>query len=630
MKNAASTIGIDISDNGWTRPTEFPYLSNGVKAIDLETNDVGIQCNMGPGWCFKNAANSGRIIGVAIAHESGFRGYYPIGHDDGENFDQQVVFSWLRSVMSGGTVVMHNAGYDLGWLRSVGVHCLAPVFDTYIAATLAQWSSRKHNLDVVATSLGFSGKNKESLYIAAASRGISRDKIMSSLACLPPSAVGAYAEDDAIATLAIHAPLCAMIKRFKLEQVFDLETRVMRAVIAMRAQGVRTDLQGCSSLMTSLTAQVAEQIARVKYITGVDINIWHAESIAAALAQTGFKCQKTSYGRPSVTKELLTGLADLGNDVAAAVLAARQFDKALQFADSIRSHTIGGRIHAEFHALWTDKGGARTGRFSSSNPNLQNIPERNKATAQPIRRLFVPEDGCQWDCFDFASQEPRITVHWACHRKLPRAEDAREQYIRNNRHDFHQWAAGLFDRPRKQAKALFLGTVYCKGGASTCDELGLPTMWVVPPAWDSEVPEKTVGAVRVAGEKGAALRRAFDDELPFVRKLQRDCVQYAQNAKYICTVSGRRVPVSPGEEHKAINYMIQGSAADQMKLAISVCYETGYTPRLTVHDENNFCDLKNDAQRHEIREIMEHCADNWFSVPSAIDLESGPTWGDIA
>lgn len=630
MDTAASTIGIDIFDGSWVRPTEFPDLSDGVKAVDLETTDVGIQCNMGPGWCFKNAANSGRIIGVAVAHESGFRGYYPVAHNDGENFDPASVFSWLRDVVSGGTVVMHNAGYDLGWLRSVDVNVPVPVFDTYIAATLAQWNSRKHNLDVVATSLGFRGKNKEPLNVAAASRGIQRDKIMSRLADLPASAVGEYAEDDAVATLAIYEPLRALIEKFKLERVFDLETRVMRAVIAMRAAGVKTNLSGCCALMENLKALVAGQISKVTHITGVEINIWQAESIAAALTQTGFSCPKTQYGRPSVTKELLTGLADAGNDVATAVLAVRQYDKALQFADNIRSHTVNGRIHAEFHPLWTDSGGARTGRFSSSNPNLQNIPERNKATARPIRQLFIPEDGYQWDCFDFASQEPRITVHWACHRGLPRAEYAREQYRRDNRHDFHQWAAELFSRPRKQAKALFLGTVYCKGGASLCDELGLPTVWVVPPAWSTTVGPDTPGAVRIAGKKGSSLRRAFDDELPFVRKLQHDCIQYATAAKYIRTISGRRVPVSPGEEHKAINYLIQGSAADQIKRAIVACFEAGYTPRLTVHDENNFCDVENDAQRREIREIMEHCSDDWFSVPSSIDLESGPTWGDIA
>lgn len=628
----SSQISIDIFSSKWMAPTTFPDLSSGVKAIDLETNDIGIQTDIGPGWCFADDVLAGKIIGVAVAHESGFSGYYPIGHDCGDNFDADTVFAWLRHVTSSGRVVMHNASYDLGWLQRANV-TPAPsteIFDTYIASVLARWSSRHHNLDATAQDLGISGKNKDVLYTAASLQGISRDKIMSNLAKLPPSAVGVYAEADAVATLMIAPILRTLLSRHNLQQVFALETEIMRATIDMRFRGVRVDQSRCGKLISEFKHALADNLSEIKHLTGIDMSIWQADSVAQALAETGLQCPKTTMGHPSVTKEMLTGAAGCGNRVATLALSARAFDKAMQFVTNIRRCAVHDRIHAEFHPLWSDKGGARTGRFSSSNPNMQNIPSRDKEIAPLIRRLFLPEDGAQWDCFDFASQEPRITVHWACHKNLAKADDARQQYLRDNSHDFHAWAANLFSRPRKQAKALFLGTVYCKGGASLCDELGLPTIWVVPPRWDEEVPHDTDGAVRVAGAAGASLRRAFDDELPFVRGLQRACVEYAKREKHIKTISGRRVPIRSGEEHKAINYMIQGSAADQMKRAIVACRAAGYTARLTVHDDNNFCDLPNDAARAEVKEIMEHCTDDWFVVPSKIDLESGPTWGDIS
>lgn len=631
---ASSVHGIDVSHGvaNWTRPTEFPDLSSGVKAVDLETNDVGLQTKMGPGWCFRTPAASGYILGVAVAHENGFVGYYPVRHVGGDNFDEQAVFSWLRHVLSGGEIVMHNSMYDLGWLETVGVRPAAgvSVFDTYIAATLAQWNDRHHNLDTVAKSLGQTGKNKDSLYLAAATAGIDKKNIMDNLARLPAHAVGPYAEYDVRATLTIVEPLREMIARSKLERVFDLESRLVPALLEMRRRGVRVDQSKCGALIDQFRQRIASCTDEIRRITGVEIGLWQSSTIDAALAHTGFSCPKTDRGQSSVTRDVLQGLAASGNMIAEAIVTARAHDKACQFVENIRKHAVSGRIHAEFHPLWNDSGGARTGRFSSANPNLQNMPDRDKTTARPIRRLFLPEDGMQWDCFDFSSQEPRITVHWANHRKLPGADEALRQYQMDNSHDFHAWAANLFSQPRKLAKILFLGTVYGQGGAAMCDELNLPTVWVVPPRWGVEVECGTPGATRVAGAAGQALRDAFDVGVPFVRHLQRECSTWAKRNGFIRTISGRMVPVPKGVEHKAINYMIQGSAADQMKLAIVSCHASGYVPRITVHDDNNFCDLETESDRNTVREIMEHCSDDWFSVPSKIDLESGPTWGDVS
>lgn len=627
--------GILQMDSNWIRPSGFPDLSSGMKAVDIETHDLGLNMGLGPGWCFSEKKR-GHIVGISVYHESGFCGYYPIGHNIGENFSKDVVYRWLRNVMSNGTIIAHNAAYDLGWLSSVDVKpgSNAKVVDTYIASALAQWNDRKHDLDSVARRFGVDGKDKSSLYYAASLYKIDKDKIYANMANFLPEHVGPYAEADVAATFKIWQELSKLIDKFKLNTVFNLEMDVMHAVVAMRMLGVRINALKCIELKSQMNKKVNLCIDEITHKTGVKINPWNSESIAAALRVTGFECPKSRTGLTSATKEVLFGLSGLGNDVAKLILEARTSDKAAQFVENVENHAIpynskSGRIHAEFHPLWYDGGGARTGRFSSSNPNLQNLPARDENVAKAIRGLFLPEEGFLWDCFDFSSQEPRITVHWACHKNYEGAENARQQYLSNNNHDFHAWAAKLFSRPRKQAKALFLGKVYCKGGASMCDELGLPTIYVLPPNWDVEVPVGTKGAVRVAGQDGQRLIHAFDQELPFIKMLQMRCAEYARRTGYITTISGRRVPVRADDRHKAINYKIQGSAADQMKRAIVACHKAGYTPRITVHDENDFVDLPDDRARREVIDLMEHCCDDWFVVPAKVDAEQGENWGEI-
>lgn len=631
-------------DSSWTLPADFPDLSRGVKAVDVETRDVGLACKLGPGWAFNSNGRGygGELIGVSVAHESGFCAYLPFGHNSGEQFDSGRVLRWLRSVMSDGVVIMHNASYDLGWLRAYGVHPgnETVIFDTYIGAALVLWQNRYHNLDAVARRYGIQGKDKSLLREAAGVLEIPESQIMTKLAQLPPQLVGPYAEADALATLNIYSKLREDIIKDRCEQVFELETQVMLAMQEVRARGVRINESAIEESTSAMRGQVAELREFIKSETGIDPDPWRADQLEAAFNKIGVSCPRTGTGMPSITKEWLVGRS--GVKVAAAVLDLRVLDKGLQFIDSIKRHVVNGRIHAEFNSLWSESGGAKTGRFSSSSPNLQNIPARSDMIAKRIRDLFIPENGGQWDCFDFSSQEPRWTVHWAFLKGYTRAKEARDEYLRNNNHDFHAWASTLFGVPRKQAKALFLGTVYCKGGASTCDELNLPTIWVKPPQWDTPVDPGTEGAVRVAGDEGRRIRYAFNEELPFVRELQKHAEEVASANGFIRTVSGRRVPVKratidsktgqkrrDGEEHKAVNYLIQGSAAEQMKRAIVGCCRAGYIPRLSVHDESDFVDLDGDAARREVAEIMEHCCDDWTAIPAKVDLESGPAWGSL-
>ena len=124
---------------------------------------------------------------------------------------------------------------------------------------------------------------------------------------------------------------------------------------------------------------------------------------------------------------------------------------------------IKGRIHAEINQLRNAGGGTVTGRFSYQNPNLQQIPARNKDLGPKIRSLFIPEQGHKWGCFDYNQQEPRLVVHYASLYKLPSVYDVIDSYKEDNTADFHQTVADMADIPRSQAKTINLRIILWYG-----------------------------------------------------------------------------------------------------------------------------------------------------------------------
>ena len=127
-----------------------------------------------------------------------------------------------------------------------------------------------------------------------------------------------------------------------------------------------------------------------------------------------------------------------------------------------------GRIHCQFHST-----GTVTGRFSSSNPNLQQVPARDQELAPLIRQLFIPEEGEEWVCADYAQQEPRVLVHYASLKNIDSAITARDNYQKDERTDFHQMVADMAHIPRKQAKTINLALFYGMGQKKLAKELGL-------------------------------------------------------------------------------------------------------------------------------------------------------------
>ena len=347
---------INNIETEWSAPTEFPDLRNcKTIAIDLETRDDGIGAGKGPGW----ATNDGYVVGIAVA-AGDFHGYFPIRHANGPNLDLKMTLGWLQEQMAtpGITKVCHNAPYDIGWMRAEGINVQGPIIDTLIAAPLVDENRFSYRLDLLGKDYIGMRKDEKILKAAAAEWGIDPKAEMWKL---PARFVGGYGEQDAAMTLKLWDYLKGEIEKQDLWSVFDLETRVLPAVIDMRATGVRVDLDRAEQSRKILRSRKKELLSFVKDKTGVDVEVWAADSIKKVFDDLQLPYPRTEAGAPSFTKDFLK---DHPNEVAQTINKVREADKAdSTFIDSILKFEHNGRIHCEMHQLRSDDGGTVTGRF---------------------------------------------------------------------------------------------------------------------------------------------------------------------------------------------------------------------------------------------------------------------------
>lgn len=601
----------------WVMPDGYPDISHAREvAIDLETKDPNLK-NFGSGWPRKD----GHVIGVAVAVE-GQAWYFPIRHENGANFDAKQTLKWVAHICSvERDYIMHNAMYDLGWLYAEGIEVKGRIIDTMIVGALLDENRFSYALNALGRDYLNERKSEKDLYEAAEQFGVNAKAEMWKL---PAHFVGQYAEQDAALTLKLWNHFKGLILSEDIADIFDLETNVLKVVFEMRKKGVRVDIAKAEQLKEDLERQEKEVLQAVG---GGDIDIWAANSIAKAFDAKGLRYPKTEKTQaPSFTKNFL---ANHEHELPKAVVRARELNKArTTFIDTILKHNHNGRIHAEAHSLRSDDGGTVTGRFSYSNPNLQQVPARNAEIGPMIRGLFLPEEGQEWGAFDYSSQEPRLVVHYASLLKLQGAQEFADQYNVDAMTDFHQMAADIVGVPRKQAKDINLGLFYGMGKNKLAEQLGLDL------------------------DEAKELFSEYHGKVPFVQQLADYVVNRASKKGIIRTLLGRKCrfdkwePNSYGTfkpmsyedayaEHgpaikraftyKALNRLIQGSAADQTKAAMVALHKEGIVPLIQVHDELDIS-VPDRKTGDAIKEIMETCVD--MQIPSVVDAEYGPSWGE--
>jgi DNA polymerase I-like protein with 3'-5' exonuclease and polymerase domains len=610
----------------WNIPTEYPDLTKHKQiAVDLETCDPNLM-TLGPGWSRKD----GFIVGIAVA-AGDYQGYFPIRHENGHNLDPKMTMKWFKKQMATPDIdkIMHNATYDAGWLRAEGVEVQGRIIDTMIAAPLVDENRFSFSLNNLGRDYLGERKNETLLRAAAKEWGIDPKGEMWRL---PPKYVGSYAEQDAALTLRLYERLNIEIVKQELSHIFDLETSLIPLMVDMREKGVRVDLDKADRVRKDLRSKVRGYKAEIKRKTGIEIEPWASASVATVFDELGLEYPKTEAGSPSFTKHFLNAHP---NDVAQMIVKLREFDKAdSTFIDSIMRHEHKGRIHTEFHQLRSDDGGTVTGRFSSSNPNLQQFPARDPDIKKAIRGLFIPEEGEKWGSFDYSSQEPRLLVHFASsvpdRFKHNVVETIVDEYNSGDV-DLHQMVADLAGISRKEAKVVNLGIMYGMGVGKLSNQLD------------------------ITKEEAKELIYSHQSSVPFVKQLATMASQRAEEHGQIRTILGRKcrfhlweprtfgynkpLPLEEAKKqygnvgalkraftYKALNKLIQGSAADQTKKAMADCYAQGLKPLLTVHDELCFS-IENQEQAEQIVEIMETGLP--LNVPSKVDAELGDNWGEV-
>ena len=567
----------------WSPPIEYKDLSSATEiAIDLETRDDGINNGLGAGWAF----GKGEIIGMAVATE-GFSAYYPFGHLGGGNLIKEQVLKYMHDICAlPCRKIFHNASYDVGWLQSYGIKVNGEIVDTMIAGALLDENRYSYSLNALAKEYLGEMKVEKDLRDTALLYGVDPKQEMWKL---PSEAVGLYAQEDARLTYDLWQRMKHELNKQNLLTIWELERDLLPHLIEMRKRGIRVNEEGADKL-------------------GIEYP----------------RTQKSN--EPSFTQQWLM---DDTNDISKLIVQAREMNKFHNtFINSILKYTHKGRIHAEINQLRSDSGGTVSGRLSMNNPNLQQLPARNKEFGGLIRGLFLPEEGEKFTALDYSQQEPRLAVHYSLALEYEGAKEIASSYEKGDG-DFHQSVADLCGIDRKSAKTISLGLMYGMGKNKLANMLGLTF------------------------DEASSLIDKYNRKAPFLKMLSDKCMDKAQNEGVIRTKLGRKCRfdlyepkdwgvhtperydnasakygaknIKRAYTYKSLNRLIQGSSADLTKKAMLECARMGHLPLLQIHDELCFS-IKDQKNIDLIKSKMENCVE--FLVPMKVDVAIGNNFGE--
>lgn len=575
--------------------------------------------------------------------------YVPIAHEGGGNYDKAAAIRWLKDMLEGSHVkIGANILYDIEWLKTEGISVGGPWIDIQGVDALIHEHFRSYSLESIAQRRLGQGKAEMELrqrFVDLIDMGVIKcrgeldnDFIKANMWRLHSRDVAAYAIEDARLPYQIWELQRKEVEAQKLERVLDLECRLLPALHAMRMLGTPISRERAMELTGTLARHEAGSVTALREAAGFEMNPRSPRDLKKAFDELGIQYPLTAKGNPNIDANFLKTNEDQ-HPIIAAILRNRKLTnlRSTFVQGMILGHHINERIYTSFHPLKSDAGGAVTGRFSSTNPNLQQVPKRGTEFSKQVRSLFVPEPGCNWWSFDYAQIEPRVLVHYSVLCHCIKAQAALGEYLDDPKTDYHTMVAKMAGIARDQAKTINLGIMYGMGQ------------------------KKLSASLQLALDDARSLLDQYHERLPFVRQMARRTSAQANTVGHLITLGGRHerfpfwepanfdpdrkiVPLPHDEAKtawpsevlrrartfKALNSLIQGSAADIMKQAIVDAFENGYVPHITVHDELNFSLEKGEAGRKkakEIKEIMEHAIR--LEVPLLADAEVGDSWGEV-
>ena len=650
-----------------------------IAAVDLETWDPDLKTK-GSGAITSDGKNS-YVVGIAIATRRQTL-YFPIRHKyKSQQIDPKLTWRVLnKKLFQNPNIkkVFHNAMYDVCWIRAeTGLMPRGLLLDTMVAASLIDENRLRYSLDSLAKDYLQETKYKYDLKEKSEASPYFITDPMSNMHKLPYELVKDYAEQDVNLTLKlwnlfekkIKAPLYTNDKGEvkSLSNIFNLETDLFPCLVEMRFKGVRIDVEKAKQVGIKLKKRSDNIIKIIKKRTGIKIDMWAASSIKKLLDKLKIKdYEETPKSKmPQLPKDYLQTHE---NRFLRFIAKARECDKAQNaFIEGLLKYVHKGRIHAEINQIRSEFKGTVTGRFSMSNPNLQQIPAKG-LIGKKMRELFLPEEGHRWGSFDYSQQEPRLVVHYALKNKLPGADILGDAYNKDPATDFHKIVAEMAGITRTTAKTINLGLFYGMGKLKLAAQLNLDK------------------------DEARKLFNNYHSKVPFVRNLSQGLQDFGVKTQLIYTLEDRfcrfnkwepkdkkwnnkkriftitrkegeewiekAVPILTREEaekdyhseraksieasdpqllefegryqpaftYKALNKLIQGSAADTIKKAMVLLFKAGIIPQIQIHDE--LCiSIKNKEEAVKVKNIMENAVR--LAVPNKVDYAVGLNWGNI-
>lgn len=601
----------------WKAPAELPKLSGEI-AVDLETYDPYLK-QTGPSY----KRNEGFVVGIAIADKDHTL-YLPFAHQGGDNLPKNLVLSYVSDqIKNADCILFANALYDMGWLHTLGISIDCTVRDIQVAEALIDEEQFSYSLNSLSLKYLDRPKDEEHLKKAAEAYGVDPKGGLWKLAARH---VGTYAEIDARNTWDVYQEQKPILVKENLTQIWELECRVTKVLLSMTLRGVPVDVLAAE--------EYNDELKKREYQLGKqfgDLDIWSPQQLGHYCENTlKIKVPRTEKGNYSVDKFFLQGT---NNPTLANIHELRSINRLRKvfIEDIILGQNYKGRIHADFKQTASERGGTRSGRLSSSNPNMQQVPKRSEI-GKRIRSLYIAEPDMLWCKADYSSQEPRLQVHYALlgdihtGKPLPKAEDALASFKAGEKlYTFFEKETGL---PYDTCKMLCLGISYGMGNKKMATQLdiGEEECKLVTEKFNAKAPflrilfDNVMLRAKQKGEIKTILGRKahFDFWMPSyddkpVKGYNNATTKYKDQIKNL-----QRAFVSKG-----LNRLIQGSAADQTKLAMVLAHDAGLDLRLPVHDEINAM-VTDEAEAKKLGKIMEEAIS--LKVPVVADIDLGPTW----
>jgi DNA polymerase-1 len=583
-------------ETGWRPPVSLPELSR-YKDLGFDTETDGTD------------VINDRAIGIGISTPDRKNFYLPWGHKGGGNLDKALVLRWAKRELRGKTLHGINCKFDNHMCLNDGID---------LEAQGCQWSDLAFRAGLL-NEHRYSGFNLDSLskeYLPNGERKIYPSTVDAKDFHLAAAGeVAERCEYDAFLALRLAEETDPLIEKEELGKVLKLENDLIYAVTYMERQGAKIDVDKLERWRKEARKIVEESFMSIYKAVGFKVNPNSGPDMENLFNHLGLKFPVGAEGKGSFEAKFLKTIP---HPIVQQALRMRKMDSLRsKYLDKYAKAIYPGDIlRYNLHQLRGDEYGTVSGRFACANVNIQQVMKVERQIKELgedflIRELFIPERGKTWLSADADQIEFRLFAHYANSPKLNQA------YAENPEIDFHQLVCNMIrevlaEFSRSRAKGINFGKLFGMGKDKMRRELNL----------DHSDEERRLCDT---------LFSAYDAEFPEAKRLLNAAARAAEQRGWVKTYLGRRSHFPTKERlHKALNSVIQGTAADVMKQKILELYQTRhdteFTMRMTVHDEVDG-DVPSPEHAKKVSEIL-NTQSFPFRVPILWSVDTGTDWAE--